>query len=408
MSKIKCAYQQREQLHELLKQPMEAKIHLLQNYNEMVNYLANDILEELCQRYCGRPYESFGRKQFVRYGTNPGSLKIDHENIPVKVPRVKDKDADQVFNVPEYKDMKQQYAPSEDLLKAIAKGVSTRDYQEVFQHIAQGLGLSDSRISEAFKQESSEKLRTFQERDLTHHDLVALMIDGKYLAREQMIIVLGITSEGFKIPLDFIQATTEHHRPIKELLANLKQRGLSFEAGLLVCIDGAKGLHKAVEEVFGHVAFIQRCQWHKRANVLSYLPDKHQEHYKRKIQQAYHKEAYCEAKQELEKIAEELNTINKSAARSLQEGLEETLTLHRLAIPLALRSTFATTNCIENLNSQLGKYLGKVKRWRNSDQRERWVAVGLMEIEGKMRRISNYKRLSELQLILKNQLNKQS
>jgi len=148
------------------------------------------------------------------------------------------------------------------------------------------------------------------------------------------------------------------------------------------------------------VAFIQRCQWHKRANILSYLPDKHHEHYKRKIQQAYQKEAYHEAKQELDGITEELKTINKSAARSLQEGLEETLTLHRLAIPLALRSTFATTNCIENLNSQLGKYLGKVKRWRNSDQRERWVAVGLMEIEGKMRRISNYKRLSELQLIL--------
>lgn len=407
MSKIKNSYQNCESLNEVMRQPLEAKIHLLQNYNEMVHYLANDILEELCQNYCGRPYEAFGQKQFVRYGTNPGSLKIGNENLPVKVPRIKDKEESKVFNIPEYKDFNKQQEPSEDLLKAIVKGVSTRDYQEVFHHIAQGLGLSDSQISQAFKQESSEKLKEFQERDLSQYDLVGLMIDGKFLAREQMIIVLGITSEGFKIPLDFIQATTEHHRPIKELLANLKERGMSFEEGLLISIDGAKGLHKAVEEVFGHVAFIQRCQWHKRENVLSYLPEKNQEHYKRRIQHAYQKEEYSQAKQELEDISKELETINKSAARSLQEGIEETLTIHRLEIPLALRPTFATTNCIENLNSQLGKYLGKVKRWRNSDQRERWVASGLMEIEAKMRRVNNYKKLSELKLILKNKLNKQ-
>lgn len=407
MSKIKTSYQKRECLNEVMSQPLEAKIHMLQNYNELVNYLANDILEELCSNYCGQPYEGFGQKQFVRYGTNPGSLKIGNENLPVKIPRIKDKKEGKVTNVPEYKQINNQKEPGEHLLKALVKGVSSRDYKEVFNNIAHGLGLSDSQISEAFKEESSEKLKTFQQRDLSHHDFVGLMIDGKHLAREQMIIVLGITSKGFKIPLDFIQATTEHHRPIQELLANLKERGICFEEGLLVSIDGAKGLRKAVEEVFGHVAFIQRCQWHKRENVVSYLPEKHQDHYKRRIQKAYQKEEYSEAKQELETISQELKTINKSADRSLWEGLEETLTLHRLEIPVPLRSTFATTNSIENLNSQLGKYLGKVKRWRNSDQRERWVAAGLMEIEAKMRRISHYKKLSELKLILKNKLNNQ-
>lgn len=406
MSKIKNSYQNRECLNEVMSQPLEAKIHMLQNYNEMVNYLANDILEELCSNYCGKPYEGFGQKQYVRYGTNPGSLKIGQENLPVKIPRIKDKQQHKVLNLPEYKELNQQQEPGEDLLKALVKGVSTRDYKEVFHHIAQGLGLSDSQVSEAFKEESSQKLKEFQQRDLSQYDFVGLMIDGKYLAREQMIIVLGITSEGFKIPIDFIQATTEHHRPIHELLANLKERGISFEEGIFISIDGAKGLRKAVEDVFGHSAFIQRCQWHKRENVISYLPEKYQDHYKRRIQNAYQKEAYSEAKQELEAISEELKTINKSAERSLWEGLEETLTLHRLEIPVELRSTFATTNCIENLNSQLGKYLGKVKRWRNSDQRERWVAAGLMEIETKMRRISNYKKLRELKLILKNNLNK--
>ena len=175
---------------------------------------------------------------------------------------------------------------------------------------------------------------------------------------------------------------------------------MNFQEGILVCIDGARGLNKAVKEVFSDKAVIQRCQWHKRENVLSYLGENDKEEFKGKIQRAYQESEYEVAKERLLLVEAELKTINQSAANSLMEGLEETLTLHRLEIPLTLRRTFSTTNCIENLNSQLGKYIGRVKKWTNSGQKHRWVAAGLMEVEQKMRRINNPDKLKEMKRII--------
>ena len=212
--------------------------------------------------------------------------------------------------------------------------------------------------------------------------------------------------QGEKVPLGFIQATTENSEAVKGLLRDIVGRGFSFEAGLLCVIDGAKALKKAVEDIFGDCAIIQRCQWHKRENVVSYLNESDKESYRRRLQQAYQLSDHDKAREALLEIHRELKRLNLSAANSLMEGLDETVTLQQLGLFELLGKSLKTTNCIENLNSQLNKYTGRVKHWKSSDQRHRWVAAGLLEIEKKMRRIDNYKHLPLLRTSLQEAIEK--
>ena len=223
-----------------------------------------------------------------------------------------------------------------------------------------------------------------------------------------MVIALGVTVEGDKIPLGFIQTNTENARSIKQLLTDIVSRGFEYEEGLLCCIDGAKGIRKALEDVFGKEAIVQRCQWHKRENVLSYLKESDKGKYRKKLNSAYSTEDYHEARAKLENIIDELKPINIYASNSLKEGLEETLTIHRLDLKASFGKSFSTTNIIENLNSQLRKYIGRVKYWKTSDQRQRWVACALLEVEKRMRKVDNYSNLYEMKLAIQKEIDRRN
>lgn len=153
-----------------------------------------------------------------------------------------------------------------------------------------------------------------------------MVVGGKSFAEEMMVVALGITVKGEKAILGFVQASTENGRVCTNFLGELVERGLRFEDGLLVVIDGSKGLYQAVRKVFGRAGFVQRCQWHKRENVLGYLSKEHGDSFRRKLERAYREATYKKAKAALEGLGRELTLINESAARSLVEGLEETLT----------------------------------------------------------------------------------
>ena len=103
--------------------------------------------------------------------------------------------------------------------------------------------------------------------------------------------------------------------------------------------------------------------------MVDYLPKHLQATWRRKLQRAYEKPSYAEAKAALERLKPELKLINVSALRSLEEGFEETLTLHRLGLFAELGVSFKTTNCIESLMALLSRYTDKVDRWRNSSQK---------------------------------------
>src|SRR6516162_659615 len=208
---------------------------------------------------------------------------------------------------------------------------------------------------------------------------------------------LGIESSGKKQVLGVWQGATENTAVVKDLLEDLVARGLSTERRYLFVIDGAKALRAAIERVFGDRAEVQRCQLHKRRNVAEHLPKNVQRDYDRRIRNAYAMSGYAEAKAELEKIFRQLERVNPSAARSLEEGLEETLTVHRLDVGTLLRRSLSTTNPIESCLSTVERVARRVKRWHGGDQALRWTATGLLEAERKFHKVRGYREMATLQ-----------
>ncbi len=139
-------------------------------------------------------------------------------------------------------------------------------------------------------------------------------------------------------------------------------------------LDGAKGLRKGVKEVFGDQA---RIQWHKRENVASKIPNTDVAEQVRNEMEA----AYADAKKKRTALMKRLDARSPDAASSLREGLEETLTLHKLGIPKPLRDQLRTTNIMERVNSRLTHTTRRISRWQNSDQWQRWVATACLDIE---------------------------
>ena len=182
----------------------------------------------------------------------------------------------------------------------------------------------------------------------------------------------------------------------KAFLTHLIDRGLKYEQGVLCIIDGAKGFRKAINEVFGTQGMIQRYQWHKRENIVSYLPKNIQDTMRRKLQKAYEHDSYDKARSALLAIRKELQLINESAVASLEEGLEESLTVQRLGLPKELRKSLKTTNIIESVFAMVGQKTDKVDYWKNSNQKQRWGATALLDIEPRINRISGYRQLKNL------------
>lgn len=327
--------------------------------------------------------------------------------MPIKVPRIFDNVEHKNISLETYEQLRNAPEQSDSMVQSVLHGISMRDYQRTTETLAGNFGLSPSSISREFVEQSSAALEEFQARRFEENDFVAIFIDGKYLAGQQMIIVLGVTAKGQKIVLGITQTSTENHRPILELLSDLIDRGLKYDEGILAIIDGSKGLKKAVDEAFGDRVVIQRCQWHKRENVVSYLPENKQEVFRKKLQNAYSEESYDISKAKLEVIGKELKIINVSAYNSLMEGLEETLTLKQLGLNEFSKS-FSTTNCIESLNSQVAKYTRKVKRWQTGDQRLRWVVLALLETETRMKKVSNFEKLDKMKKKLKAEIDKKT
>lgn len=393
-------------LNWLRDQTKEYQISLFQDYTEVMKIIANNLMESSITEKCGERYrhQNQEERRYSRWGYNPGSIKVGDEKVKIEVPRYYDEATKKAQNNDAYLEIKEQETPNEKMIKSVLLGLSQKDYGDLSRTMAESFGLSQSTISRKFIEESASSLKEFEKRDLGKYDFVGLMIDGKYLAKEQIVLCLGITMGGDKLLLGFIQTTTENTKSVKELLQNLIERNFRFEKGLLCLLDGSKGLNKAVKEVFGKYCLVQRCQWHKRENVVSYLGQKDVPVFRAKLQSAYSEPDYEKAKVKLMEIRNELAKINRSAANSLEEGLEETLTLHRLGLAAELGRSLTTTNCIENVNSKLGSYLRKIKRWKSPDMLARWIAMGLIETESRMRKINNHKKLYLLREALKTEL----
>lgn len=398
-----------ENLNDFLLSSLEVQVSMMQQHLDICKIFVNTLLSSEVDSLAGAKYSHDKplEGRYSRWGHNPGSVKVGSQRVPISVPRVYDNQEEKSVSLESYEKLRNAPEQDESMVQSILHGISMRDYKRTAETLVGNFGLSPSTISREFVAQSTAALEEFQKRKFEENTFVALFIDGKYLAGEQMIIVLGITDKGQKIVLGLTQAATENHRPILEMFTDLIDRGLNSQEGLLAVIDGSKGLKKAIVEAFGDKVIIQRCQWHKRENVVSYLPENKQEAFRKKLQNAYSEEDYETAKARLEAIGKELGKDNVAAQNSLLEGLEETLTLKRLKLNEFSKS-FSTTNCIESLNSQVGKFTRKVKNWQTGDQRLRWVVLGLLESETRMKKVSNFEKLKIMQEKLKIEIEKRT
>ena len=279
-------------------------------------------------------------------------------------------------------------------------GLTTRKYGDAVRQFAEAYGLEKSAVSEHFIEASRTKLQQLMERSLDKKKFCAVLVDATPFEGQQMIAALGIGCDGTKMVLGLWQGATENAAVVGELLGNLTNRGLDFTVPRLYVLDGGKALHTAVKKYAGESAPIQRCQVHKRRNVLDHLNDGDQPKVAKKLNAAYAMEDYTAAKQALDELHSELMHLNPSAARSLAEGMEETLTVHKLHVPEQLRMTLASTNVIESAFSIVETVCRNVKRWHGGDQRERWIGSGLMIAEKQFRRVRGYKQIPPFVRIL--------
>jgi transposase-like protein len=260
----------------------------------------------------------------------------------------------------------------------------------------QSFAIEKSAVSEKFVSMSAKKVAEFLKRDLSKQRLCALLLDGVEVKRQHLVTALGINELGHKTILGFHQGASENQAACDSLFSDLARRGLNFRQPHLNLTDGSKALHAVVKKHCGDTSPIVRCQLHKRRNIVGHFAEEDQSGWDRRLVNAYDLRSYREAKAALLRIQDELNRVNPSAARSLEEGLEETLTLHRLKVPVELLKTLRSTNVIESAFSIVRVVCRNVKRWRPGNQIERWVGSGLLVAEKQFRRIDGYRSLPGL------------
>lgn len=351
--------------------------------------------------------DRYGRNGDVkRWGSNPGSVFLGDQKDRIMVPRARNVVTNEEVSLTSYERLQNPQQLDNLALTRVINGMSQRNYEQAVIHVPETFGIKKTSICRKFIRESAKKLQEFMERDLSGYDIVAIFIDGKHFADNQIVIALGVTILGEKILLGFVETSTENQTVCERFINGFKDRGLNLDHEILFVIDGAKGLAKGIKKAMGNKALIQRCQWHKRENIVSYLDKANQIIFRRKLQAAYQLLTYEKAKARLLAIRKELLLLNQSAAASLDEGFEETLTLHRLNMFQKLGESFKTTNCIESVNKQLAIRTDRVDRWQNSNQRQRWVATAMIGIEPRLRTVKGYKFLKELREVMKNDVNK--
>ena len=383
---------------------LDTKVELIRSLIPLGLMHVQEVLDQEVTALAG---ERYARKDASvggrRHGTNPGTVGLAGQRVPIRVPRMRSVAGSEI-PLRSYEALRGDGEVNDLLLTRVLYGISCRNYEAAAETIPGAIGLSGSTVSRGFIQASTAKLREFQERDLSSEDVVAVVLDGKTFADAVMVIAVGITISGEKRFLGFVETDTENERVLTPFLRSLVERGLDLAQGVLVILDGGKGLRSAVRKAVRHRALVQRCQWHKRENVVSYLAKNEQPVWRQRLQRAYNRPAYDEAVGALEKLQGELDDRNQSAAGSLAEGLAETLTLHRLGLYGVLGRSLKTTNGLESVNALVEERCAKVDHWQNSSQRHRWLATALLDIEPRLRKVMGYRHLPTLRAALMREL----
>src|ERR1035438_7518157 len=287
------------------------------------------VMDEEVKSLAGERHQQHEHRRAHRWGTEDGYCVVDGQKVPIKRTRLRSVDHREQ-RLGSYELFQRDGPLQQGVWDKMRRGLSTRNYGAVVKDFQSAYGIEKSAVSENFIEASREKVKQLMERPLGELRLCAVLIDGTPFKDRQIIAALGIGCDGRKTVLGIREGATENTAVVSSLLSELVERGLDFSTPRLYILDGGKALHAAVRRHAGEAAFIQRCQVHKKRNVVDHLPDEHKAEVKRKLQNAYAMTVYADAKRALDRLHRELMDLNPSAARSLEEGMEETLTVHKL------------------------------------------------------------------------------
>jgi putative transposase len=353
------------------------------------------LIDEEAEQVAGVRYGHQADRQATRWGHDEGQVIFCGRKVAMLRPRVRSVEGREV-PLPRYQAFAHPERMEEAVSQRILRRVSTRDYAGVLGDVCEGYGIQKSSVFRHWKAASRQQLQEMLERPLGDLDLCALFLDGKEFHDFTLIVAVGVDRQGHKHVLGLWSGATENAEVCGALLDDLIERGLAKDKPYLFVLDGAKALKKAVVSRFGSQTLIQRCRVHKKRNIQKYLPKKYHGMLSLRLKMAWGMTEYDKALKELRKVHDWLASINQAAAESLDEGMEETLTINHLSLPPQLRRIFSSTNLIESRFSRAGDLCRNVKRWRDGNMAQRWAAGVLREAQSRFRRIQAYSQLPQL------------
>ncbi len=355
------------------------------------------------ERLCGARYAHDADRKMSRHGYAPGELVLGGRRVSMQRPRVRSRAGGEA-RLPSWEALACEDPLHERAVEQMLVGVTTRKYERSLDAMPETVktrGTSKSAVSRRFVQVTEARVAEALSRDLSNLVICTVMIDGLVVGDHTVLIALGIDENGGKHVLGLREGATENAAACTTLLTSLRERGLPTERATLFVIDGSKALSKAIRDVFGARAVVQRCTVHKVRNVQEHLPEAERARVATTMRGAYRSGDAAQAKRVLTGLARQLDKKHPSAAASIREGLDETLTLLRLGVTGALLRTLSTTNAIENLNGLLRTRIRNVKRWQGGSMILRWLVTALDDAAMGFRRIRGHQELRKLVTILR-------
>ena len=359
-----------------------------------------ELLEEDRTALCGPAYAR-GQTGPHRAGSTVGELILGGQRVRVTRPRVRDARGEVIL--PSWEEFSNADPLDERAFEQMVIGVPTRKYERSLEAVPEDIatrGTTKSAVSRRFVAASQKQLDALLARNIGELSLCAIMMDGIHIGNHLVLLALGIDDQGKKHVLGLWEGATENKAVCLTMLNDLIKRGLDPMRSMLFVIDGGLGLRSALRAVFGKRALVQRCQVHKRRNVLDHLGKELHPSINKALRDAYTSKSDVSAKKRLKALAQSLKSDHPSASASVLEGLDETLTIKKMKLPRLLERTLSTTNAIENLNGGVRAISRRVRRWQGGSMVCRWVAAAVLEREKSFRRIKGYKGLKALRIHL--------
>src|SRR6266568_370305 len=402
---IAQAKQKAEEINRLALQAQLPMSELIAGVREDIEGFAAElgltIIQRVMEAEIGQKVGPWGQQKSRRHGHQPGYVVYAGRKVTLERPRLRSRE-DQEVPLASYQAFQKDGKLQQAVARQLTRQCSTRNYEGAIDSCLKGYGIKRSSVSRHWKAATAKELEALMQRPIPK-DLLVLMIDSKFFGGDCLVAAIGIDLQGSKHVLGIWHGATENSTVVKGLLEDLVSRGLESERKMLVVLDGAKALRKAVSMVLGEQGLVQRCRIHKLRNVLDQLPEEKKAQTGWRLRSAWARKDPKAAEKDLRKTAQWLEPSWPMAAASLLEGLQETLTIQKLNLPPGLCRILCNTNLIENCFSQAAHRTHQVKRWNGPRMIMRWTAAALLAAEKNFRRIKGCEQLALLEKILHEQ-----